>query len=322
MRSTASFLLGWLLRLGVGLAILALIWHSVDTLKIREVVRSFELPAVALALALYFGSWLLAAYKWQLLVPSAPIGVVARVTFVSQFYGFFLPGQLGGEISRAILMARLGDDTDKAVASVLVDRITGLVGLCLVAWVGIQAGPVRFEPGIQLAFAALGAAAAGSLFLLRVGWFDALVRRSLAGLLASRSRWLQAPGRFFTRAHDALLAFASNGRLMVASVSLGVLFQMLCVAINYVLAVQLGIAVSVFDLAWIVGAVSVALLLPISVAGIGVRELTYVGLLGLFGVAAEKALILSLAVLALAACGALLGAALEARRLLARPRAG
>lgn len=57
--------------------------------------------------------------------------------------------------------------------------------------------------------------------------------------------------------------------------------------------------------------VSVLMLLPISVAGIGLREGGYVGLLALFGVSSDTSLALSFTFLGYALFGALLGGALE-----------
>ena len=53
------------------------------------------------------------------------------------------------------------------------------------------------------------------------------------------------------------------------------------------------------DLCWIFGIVSIAILIPLTVGGIGVREGTFIGLLGQLGVPSEKALVLSLSIFTL-----------------------
>lgn len=320
MKSSASILAGWMVRLAIGLAILGMVWRGVGGLEFESVLRSFDLSTAGLAVALYFASWFLAAYKWRLLLPRVPVALLARVVFASQFYGFLLPGQLGGEVSRAVLIARLRDDPDRCIASVFVDRLTGLVGLCIVAILGIQAGSTSAGLAFLAPFIAIALLAAAFLFALRFALVDQLIRRSVGSLTASKSPGVKKMGGFGQRAHAALHVFAHDGRLLALSVAMGIAFQVFCVAINYLLAGQLGIRISPFDLAWVVGVVSVAMLLPISIAGIGVRELTYVALLSLLDVAPDKALVLSLGVLALAASGALVGAVLEAGRLLTRKR--
>jgi hypothetical protein len=52
------------------------------------------------------------------------------------------------------------------------------------------------------------------------------------------------------------------------------------------------------DWCWIFGVLSVALFLPFSIAGVGVRDLTLVGLLGLMSVPPDKAMALSFYLLA------------------------
>jgi len=306
--------LKWFGRLSFGAAILWLVWRSAANLRIADLGRAFDPAIIAVALALSFGSWLLAAYKWSVLVPHARFWDVARISFVSQFYGFFLPGQLGGEVLRAILLSRLGN-AERAIASVVVDRITGLAGISLLAFLGALWATNSPGRTVQLMFGTLCAVAIAFLFGLRSQALDAAIRAAI-GILHS-TRWSVAArlGRFLQRLHDALFAFAQDAAVLAASFALGVVFQLLIVATNFVLARHLGISLSAADMAWIVGFVALALLLPVSVAGLGVREATYVGIMQMYGVPVEKSLVLSLAFFALGAIGALTGGCLELWRL-------
>ena len=63
------------------------------------------------------------------------------------------------------------------------------------------------------------------------------------------------------------------------------------------LALKMGIVINFVDWCWIVAILSLALFLPISIGGIGVREASLVGTLGLFGVTTERALAFSFTLL-------------------------
>ncbi|MCC5816436.1 MAG: flippase-like domain-containing protein, partial [Leptospira sp.] len=93
----------------------------------------------------------------------------------------------------------------------------------------------------------------------------------------------------------------------LGNLSLGVLFQFLAVYINYYVGLELGISVSLFDWFWIFGLISLALFLPITYAGLGIREGSMVGLLGIFSVDPEKAIALSFLILALQLTGVFVG---------------
>jgi uncharacterized membrane protein YbhN (UPF0104 family) len=94
---------------------------------------------------------------------------------------------------------------------------------------------------------------------------------------------------------------------MVQSVLVGILFQLLNVAIVWVIAWGINVPLSFSDASWSLGIVLVATLLPISFGGFGVRELGFVAVLGLIGIAAPQALSISIACSLVTLLGALPG---------------
>ena len=101
----------------------------------------------------------------------------------------------------------------------------------------------------------------------------------------------------------------------VAGLQLGALFHALLasfafnaiwIGVNLLLGWSLGIEAGLFHYLVFVPLVSLSLLLP-SVGGLGVREMTYVGLFGLVGVAEEKAFALGILVYAIHIVTGLIG---------------
>ena len=95
---------------------------------------------------------------------------------------------------------------------------------------------------------------------------------------------------------------------------LAVVFQLLTVSVNLLVADLFGINVSYLQLLWVVAIVSLAQSLPISIAGLGVREGVYVYLLHQLGVSTSMALALSLVIFAMQVAMALTGGALRLAR--------
>jgi uncharacterized membrane protein YbhN (UPF0104 family) len=83
----------------------------------------------------------------------------------------------------------------------------------------------------------------------------------------------------------------------------------------YLLAMALPLNVDIFTLGWIRSVVAIAMFLPVSIAGLGVREATFITLLIPYGVASGDALALSLLVFSRGLVFALAGGLFEARRL-------
>jgi hypothetical protein len=116
------------------------------------------------------------------------------------------------------------------------------------------------------------------------------------------------------RLFDAWLIYLKMPRLLLNSVLLGSFFQLMCVAIVAVLANGLGLSVSWVDWCWIFSVVSLAVFLPLTIAGIGIREGAFVGTLSLLDIPLEKGLALSFSLFGLNLLTALVGGLIELNR--------
>ena len=174
------------------------------------------IPAVAVSIA----TVPVMALRWRLLLSAkridVPLAWLTRTYFVALFAGQFLPAAIGGDAVRAVELGRRTHDAPEAVASVLIDRLVGLVSLVVlaVAAVAIGGGSAR-RPGVIAAEAAFGVAAAGTLALL----FSSRLRGVVARALEPRSdgHRLAAGGRFYDalhtyRGHTRTLALVGSAR--------------------------------------------------------------------------------------------------------------
>jgi glycosyltransferase 2 family protein len=214
------------------------------------------------------------ALRWQLLLEakgvSVPLGWLTRTYFVALFAGQFLPAAIGGDAVRVVELGRRTGDAPESVASVLIDRLVGLVSLVVLAVVAVLvSGPGR-RAGVVAAEGAFGAAAAAALLLL----FSSRLRGTVARWLEPRAsgRRLAAGGRFY----EALHAYRDHRATLVAVGLLALAVQAARVVVIWMLARALGLHVpdSVVLLAGPV--VFAALALPVSLNGIGVREAVFV----------------------------------------------
>ena len=294
-------------RIGLKAAISSglLVWLLLHTplAEIRDVLSRLDPRAALAGLALAFATWCLSALRLWLLAFEFPFGTMARMTFVGMYYGTVLPGQVAGDVVKAYRLSAGQSAPGRAAAATFVDRVVAMAGLlvtCAFAVPWVRELPARLGAAIAIA-AALGVlgVALGSHPRVRSWLLDASP--------GERSAPRSLAARFGSGLHQVL---EHRGRL-ASNFAVAMAYHAVCVAIHVVVGTALGIELSVA--AWCVTYTGVSLLtlLPVSIAGVGLREGGYVGLLGLFGIPAAQALSLSLLIFAYALVGALAGAVLD-----------
>jgi uncharacterized protein (TIRG00374 family) len=93
---------------------------------------------------------------------------------------------------------------------------------------------------------------------------------------------------------EALRFFRRNSHLLLTALLLCLPIHGLSFVTTYIIAKSLGIDVSFFDVSVVLSLVWVITAVPITISGAGVRELSVIYFLSLFGVQAEPATALSI----------------------------
>ena len=305
-----------LLKLSLSALLLASVLMRVDVASLQGTISRSDLALLGLAVAVSFAAWLVNTLKWQRLLPRSQAGPgyleLLRLNFIGMFYNLFIPGQVGGEVVKSVKLARAGVGATAAAVSVVSDRVTGLLALFVVGVVGVILSPsmVGSAPSLVPWIAGCG-------FTLAIASTILLTRMGHAALLAVEKILFDCCRQIGWNLHIDSSIPATSGPLSPALVLvLAVVFQSMAVYANLLLCEALGIPLSFAQLLWIVAAVALVQSLPISVAGLGIREGTYVALLQQQGIDASSALALSLAVFAIQLLMATTGWLLEVRGLL------
>jgi uncharacterized protein (TIRG00374 family) len=244
----------------------------------------------AAAVGVLFVALIVAALRWHAFLRTAEVeasvGVAVRAFLIGTFANNLLP-QLGGDAVRALVVAPPGSGSPvRAIVSALVDRVSALGCLVLLAWgcVVVAAGdvPSTLVLGL-LAITALGAA--GTLVL------GVLLRRGVGVIRAILPDRLRPSTR---EVRATLTAYARDRRLLSIGLALGVAYQVLVVLETWMLARAIDLDVSYEVLAVAIPVVLVVTLIPISLGGFGLREGGFVVMLADAGVEAADATLLSL----------------------------
>ena len=232
-----------------------------------------------------------------------------RIFFVSTFVGTFLPASIGGDAVRAYGLSKEGVGGVDAVASVLMDRLLGVVSILIVAIAGaILARHLIDIRSLFPAFAILVVLCAAALAVV----FSPRAAAAAAGLLALSPRGRETGSRLV----EAIQRYATLHMAMTNVLVCSIAVQVLRVLQTYCLGLALGIAVPAGVYFALVPIILLIVLMPITINGIGTTQAGFVWLFGRAGVANAPAFALSVLFLAIAVVGNLPGAALY----LIRPR--
>jgi glycosyltransferase 2 family protein len=303
------------LRIAISLVLLAVLLILIDLGEAAALIARTDPALFAAMLALALGDRVLSAYRWWMLLPDGP-GVtflrVQRLIFVSSFLGYFMPGAVGVEITRAYGFVRTTKDLGRALSSLLVERVLAMIMLALLVLFGLLLSPPDLLPAAipPLAAAGLVCLVLG-MALLMTGWFRRLTFLLLPGTPLAPVRAKLA------EVYDALDTYRVQPGRMVWAAAVALVFQLGGVAIAVAGAWALGSELGIVPFLVIVPVVSFLAFLPISVGGFGVRELGFVSLFGLVGMSPAMALSLAFLVHAVSILAVAPGAWLYWRRGLA-----
>jgi uncharacterized membrane protein YbhN (UPF0104 family) len=286
------FLTGRGVRIVISVGLLAFLISQIDLRAMLAELAGVRPGLVMLMVIAIITTRLVGAFRWYLLLrarhPAISFSGVVRLTFVSDFVGYFTPGSLGTEVIRLYGMAKTTSDAALSAASMLVERAIGLLTLVLLVLLGIGFTPPGLPSGIgPLAWLALALLAVGTALVMT----QPSRRLTLYLLASARLQWVRSAAQ---KVYLVLDYYRRRPGLLTAAFTTGLLFQLLRCAVVAIGAAAFGVHMPFLLFMVIMPVILLITLLPISIAGLGVREVGFVYLFGLAGMPAEIALALAL----------------------------
>lgn len=233
----------WLLKIAVTAALLCWVGSGIDRGRFAAAVGGADRTLLLLAIIPYIFSRITAAFRLTLMLNVNGIPL-SRITglylhWISMFYGMFLPGGLGGDAYKLVRLRQYFPEqkTILLTTTLLWDRIIGLTVLVLLA--GLLVATRLYD------FFFIGGVAA-------IGIVSAVIFRIAAA-------------RFL---HDIIPVL---GRLLILS-TLTQVAQIVCIV---VLLKAVGASGHLVDYILIFLLSSIAAMFPLSIGGVGIRELVF-----------------------------------------------
>ncbi|PYR92846.1 MAG: hypothetical protein DMF84_11295 [Acidobacteria bacterium] len=290
-----------LFRIIVAVGLTAFLFYKSHPTDVVRAAAGADLRWIGLAIALVLIDRTLMALRWIDLLSALTPGsrprfsIVLRIFFVSSFVSNFVPS-VAADMYRAYALSRYDVHLAESTASVLMDRMLGVLSLVIVGLVALPfAREIASDRGLiaGLGMAFLACAMAGVVV------FSERAARVVVALASS------VPSN---RLHRVTASLTEMTRVLVMSV----LVQAIRVVQAWCLGQALGIDLPLVMYLALVPAIVLVMQLPITVNGLGTTQWAFEALFVPRGAAPAPVFALSILFLALGVIGSLPGGLLYA----------
>lgn len=316
-----------ILQVVLSLTLLFLLLNNVGFKEVLGTLANINPAWYLLAFGIFLLNIVIRSYRWTILLHSLndrpPFRRLLYLYFVGFFANNFIPTGFGGDVVKVVSLRQQYGRGTEALSSVIMDRLTGLLGTSLIALAALmwstlnQTAAVDLPMGLWLAIFAISFGIPAGFLLIR--WTD------LVGIVTA---WFPAASRLplydrFARLVDTVHRYPFPTLLKALLISLP--FTINLILIQYSISRALSVDVPPILFPLFVPLIALLNLLPIAFNGLGVREGVYLFLFVPVGVAPEEAIAMSLAYYFLRFGAGLIGGLLYAlssvSRLLRSPHA-
>ena len=280
-------------KIVIGLGLLVLLIWKIGLRELYQKLEQVSFTNYLIGLAIYAGGMSVRTVRWQQLLGAVGsrmrLAHLVKLQFVGVFFNQFLPTSLGGDGFRVFFLSRDGVSWEKAVGSVLIERIVGMLMLVILGLVAGVAGYHLYRTTWILGLlAALLVGLALSACILFSERAAGLVLRVLDRLKLSRVR------NVFDKFSLGLRLYRSHRGVLLFVMAISFTFQLVVIWLFYFFSVKLGMEVSFWYFLLFVPILISVSQVPIAPNGLGVREWTSVLLFTQVGATETEAGVLSM----------------------------
>jgi uncharacterized membrane protein YbhN (UPF0104 family) len=179
--------------------------------------------------------------------------------FIGSFFNTFLPGRVGGDVIKTLYLYRDTGKGGTSIASVFMDRYMGLVAIVVISLIAFIGGYsyIKDTEIVWLIPLALSIFLVVNFILWWVNW----------GKI-----------KFLNAFYVPLMEYKTRKRIIYNALLLSLIIQVISILEVYLLSLSIGLKVPIIYFFIFVPIISVISAIPISIAGLGVRETGFTAL--------------------------------------------
>lgn len=283
------------LRLIASTILIVIVLYFADISEVFATLSDVRLDWLAVAVLCQLIGPIVISLRWQRLLAAQGVTPPWRYLFASSlmstFFRQFLPSIVGGDVIRAHHAMKAGASTSVALMSLIVDRLSGLIALLILAIIGAIMAPTVSEnlPDLWIWIAAAGMALC---LALSVVVFGMPTRWRLQERL-SKFPFLSKVGALLAKFSNALSLYRGKPMVLLYALFMSLILQFNIVVFLWTISMALNLNLSLAVFFVVVPIALMVMMLPISINGIGLREGVFIFLLGSWGVSPVSAVSLA-----------------------------
>ena len=240
--------------------------------KVISTLKSLNPLYFVLAVLIYICTLYISTIRWRLLLPDdLRTKKLFSLYLIGSLFNHVLPGMVGGDAVKAYYLYKDTGKAPAAIASVFMDRYVGFTGLM---FIGVAAFPfgLRYFHGSYIewmlpAIIALFLVASFVIFRIKIG-------RKI---------------KFLFELYEYFALYKNKHHILFKAFLISVFVQVLVVLAVYLLCLGMGLNVPLVPMFIFIPIITTLAMVPVSISGIGIREASFVLLLGSLGVSSTHA---------------------------------
>ena len=284
-----------ILRLGVSALLLFLVFKQMDQQSAFAVMKGADKGMLCVSFLLFLASYVIAFWRWEMLLKTLKIDLPLRRIISPYaggiFFNLFLPSTIGGDFMRSIDLGRYTKRPREVIATVFLDRLSGYAALVILALIAVCLGwgmGLLRDLSVIVAVGVIGILLGLILLVLYNNWVYAFINTLLDSPKAGKLR------EAIKNLHEEIYKFRQHKGIIARNIILSLIVQGLNPIAVYLIAQAFGIHASIIYFFIFLPIISAITLLPISIGGLGLRDVTTVIFFAKIGVAKNMAFATSL----------------------------
>jgi uncharacterized protein (TIRG00374 family) len=269
-----------ILKLAVTVVGLYIAYQQMDLETVTQIITTYDYKYLLAGVLLNcLGTVLLSARLREVFGRSQSLLEMIKINFVASFFNLFLPSTIGGDTVKVTRLAGGQKSLQRSLAKVFADRFYGVTAVLMISIVSLlllRSSGTVINVYILYSVYFLTAATVGVWLSIQTGLLTWFINRVPEVKLFGLHKTFKLGN--LVSAIEELKAFSVGRKFNLLFIS--VIYQINSALISYVGLISFGIHISLLHVIFFSSLSAVLLMIPISIGGLGTRELIYKGLYG------------------------------------------
>ena len=210
---------------------------------------------------------------------------VFKVQLISSFYGLIVPGDLAGGLITWLMISDKSGDKAASASVIIFLRLMNIITLIAFTFIGLVFEEKLIDLNLRV-YLIIMAVLFFLMFIPFVSSKAATIMKQFSRAIieiAPTIEWRNKLVQLSNKLWDSVITCTNvNPGVMLWTLSMSILCQLFLILFTYLLMIMVGIHLPFQVSVWLIGVINIVQLLPISFAGLGVRDISIIYLLGEF----------------------------------------